>query len=56
MSFLFLSRCVLLYREYSNVVFLLNMAFFSSSEVENISYFMNGEATNEIYFITSRVK
>ena len=37
-------------------MFLLNMAFISSSEVK-ILYFMSGEATNEIYiFFTSRVK
>ena len=38
-------------------MFLLNMAFISSSEVENILYFMSGKAMNEIYiFFTSRVK
>ena len=38
-------------------MFLLNMAFFSSSEFENISYFMSGDAKSDIYiFFTSRVK
>ena len=30
-------------------MFLFNIAFISSSEVENIIYFMSGEAKNEIY-------
>ena len=38
-------------------MFLLNMAFITSSEVKQKIYFMSGEATNEIYiFFTSRVK
>ena len=32
-------------------IFLLNMTFISSSEVENI-YFISGEATNEIYIFS----
>ena len=45
------------HRGYS--IFLLNMAFISSSEVENILYFMSGKATNEIYIFfhfTSEIK